>query len=168
MRFLKSFYYAGRGIVSALGQRNFRFHVCAAAFVIFFAAKFYSFSAERWAILFLTCGSVMSLELINTAIENLSDKITEENSRRIRLAKDCAAGAVLLSAVFAVGVGIALFWDTDRFRLIGIYFSETARLAALLMAAVIAWAVIFLPETPRDPKKKRGKNHLSKGNNNYE
>ncbi|MCH5205434.1 MAG: diacylglycerol kinase family protein [Oscillospiraceae bacterium] len=154
MNFFKSFYYAGRGIASALGQRNFRFHICAAAFVIFFAAKFYSFSAERWAILLLTCSGVMAFEIMNTAIEKLSDKVTEENSHRIRLAKDCAAGAVLISVIFAVGIGVALFWDVDRFRLIGMYFSEPARLAALLLAVVIAWAAVFLPEAAPGSKKK--------------
>lgn len=155
MKFLKSFYYAGRGIVAALAQRNFRFHTVTAAFVIFFAARFYSFSAERWAILLLTCGSVMSLELVNTAIERLSDKVTEEESHRIRLAKDCAAGAVLISSIIAVGVGVALFWDTDRFRLIGMYFSEPLRLAALLLAIVTAWAAVFLPETAADVNRKK-------------
>lgn len=146
MKFFKSFYYAGRGIVTALGQRNFRFHISAAAFVIFFAARFYSFTAERWAILLMTCAAVLSLETVNTGIEKLADKVTEENSHRIKLAKDCAAGAVLIAAIGAVAVGIALFWNWDVIGLIGLYFTEPARLAALILAAAAAWGFIFLPE----------------------
>lgn len=146
MKFFKSFYYAGRGIVTALGGRNFRFHLCAATFVIFFAARFYSFSAERWAILFLTCSAVLALEAVNTGIEKLADKVTEENSHRIKLAKDCAAGGVLIAAIGAVAVGIALFWNRDVFSLIYLYFSEPARLAALVLALAVAWGAVFLPE----------------------
>lgn len=153
MKFFKSFYYAGRGIITALGGRNFRFHLCAAAFVIFFAARFYSFTAERWAILFLACASVMALETVNTGIEKLADKVTEENSHRIKLAKDCAAGGVLIAAAGAVAVGIALFWNTDVFLLIYVYFTETARLAALVLALAAAWGFVFLPEYWRKKEK---------------
>lgn len=146
MKFFKSFYYAGRGIVTAFGQRNFRFHICAAAFVIFFAARFYSFTAEKWAILFMTCAAVLSLETVNTGIEKLADKVTEENSHRIKLAKDCAAGGVLIAAIGACAVGIALFWNKDVLSLIFLYFTEPARLAALILALAAAWGVVFLPE----------------------
>lgn len=146
MKFIKSFYYAGHGIVTALGQRNFRFHICAAAFVIFFAARFYSFTAERWAILLMTCAAVLSLETVNTGIEKLADKVTEENSHRIKLAKDCAAGAVLIAAIGAIVVGVALFWNKDVFSLILFYFTEPARLAALILAIAAAWGFVFLPE----------------------
>lgn len=146
MRFFKSFYYAGRGIVTALRGRNFRFHICAAAFVIFFAARFYSFTPERWTILILACSAVMALEAVNTGIEKLADKVTEENSHRIKLAKDCAAGGVLIAAIGAAAVGAALFWNTDVFGLIFLYFTEPARLAALILALAAAWGFVFLPE----------------------
>lgn len=146
IKFLKGFVYAGQGIVKALGQRNFRFHLCAAAFVIFFAARFYSFTAEKWAILLLTCGSVLSLEAVNTAVEKLADSVTPEQNPLIKAAKDCAAGAVLISAVIAVVIGIILFWNRDIFSLIGLYFSEPVRLSALLMALAVSWGVIFVPK----------------------
>lgn len=146
MNFFKGFYYAGRGIFTACGQRNFRFHLCVTAFVIFFAARFYSFSAERWVLLLLTCSAVLVLELVNTALEKLSDKVSPEKDPLIRVAKDCAAGAVLIAAIFAVVIGFFLFWDTDVFQLIKLYFSETTRLAALGLALVAAWGVVFVPK----------------------
>lgn len=145
-KFFKSFKYAAHGVAEACKQRNFRFHICAMIFVIYLAARFYDFSAERWAILLLTCAGTLALETVNTGLERLADKVTEERSHRIRVAKDCAAGAVLLWAVFAVMVGVLLFWDIDRFRLIGLYFSDFSRLALLILCLALAWGFVFLPE----------------------
>lgn len=146
MNFFKGFYYAGRGIVTACRGRNFRFHLCAMAFVIFFAARFYSFSAERWALLLLTCSAVHALEAVNTAIEKLADKVSPEKDPLIKAAKDCAAGAVLIAAMFAAAVGVFLFWNKDVFDLIWLYFSEPSRLAALGLALVAAWGIVFVPK----------------------
>ena len=146
MNFFKGFYYAGRGIVTACRGRNFRFHLCAMAFVIFFAARFYSFSAERWALLLLTCSAVLALEAVNTAIEKLADKVSPEKDPLIKAAKDCAAGAVLIAAMFAAAVGVFLFWNKDVFDLIWLYFSEPSRLAALGLALVAAWGIVFVPK----------------------
>ena len=146
MSFLKGFYYAGRGIAAACRERNFRFHLCAMAFVIFFAARFYSFSAERWVLLLLACSGVLVSEVLNTAVERLADKVSPEKDPLIKAAKDCAAGAVLISAIFAVVIGIILFWNRDVFYLISVYFSEATRLAALGLALVAAWGIVFVPK----------------------
>ena len=145
MNFIKGFYYAGRGIAAACGQRNFRFHLCVMAFVIFFAARFYSFTAERWTLLLLTCSAVLALETVNTSIEKLADKVSPEKDPLIKAAKDCAAGAVLIAAVFAAVIGLILFWNMDVFDLILLYFSEASRLAALGLALVAAWGKVFVP-----------------------
>ena len=153
-KFFNSFKFAAHGIAVACSQRNFRFHICAMAFVIFFAARFYGFSAERWAILLLTCAGALALEAVNTGLERLADKVTEEHSHRIRIAKDCAAGAVLIWAVFAVAIGVLLFWDADKFMLIRLYFSEYSRLAMLILCIALAWAFVFLPESYFGKKNK--------------
>lgn len=147
MKFFKAFYYAGRGIVYACRERNFRFQLCAAVFVCTFAGLFYSFNVEKWALLLLTCSSVLSLEAVNTALERLSDKVTEEYDERIRIVKDCASGAVLIAALFSVLIGIALFWNTDKFALILLFFSEPVRLSALIIALALSWGFIFLPKS---------------------
>lgn len=146
MKFFKGFYFAGRGIAAAVKERNFRFHLCVMAFAIYFAARFYSFTAEKWAIFLLTCGAVLSIEAVNTAIERLCDKVTMQNDPLIRTAKDCAAGAVLISAIISVIVGILLFWNKDIFTLIILFFSESLRLLTLLIAIAAAWCFVFLPE----------------------
>lgn len=153
-KFLLSFKYAAHGIAEACCQRNFRVHICAMAFVVFFAARFYHFTAEKWAILLLTCAGALALETVNTGLERLADKVTEEHSHRIRIAKDCAAGAVLIWAIFAVAVGFVLFWDTEIFKAIGEYFTKFYRIAVLVLSIAGAWAFVFLPERfPDDDKK---------------
>lgn len=145
-KFFRSFKYAAHGVAEACGQRNFRFHICAMIFVIVFAAMFYEFTVEKWAILLLTCAGALALEAVNTGLERLADKVTEEHSHRIRVAKDCAAGAVLIWAVFAAAVGVLLFWDPEKFAEIGRFFSEPLRIAVLVLVIAAAWAFVFLPE----------------------
>lgn len=155
-KFLRSFKYAFRGIAEACRQRNFRFHLCAMVFVITLGAMFYEFTVEKWAIIMLTCAGALALEAVNTGLERLADKVTEEHSHRIRVAKDCAAGAVLIWAVFAVSVGFLLFWDLERFKAIAHFFANPLRLALLIAAIGTAWAFVFLPEilAGRADKKK--------------
>lgn len=154
-KFFRSFKYAFHGIAEACRQRNFRFHVCAMIFVIAFGSMFYEFTAEKWAIIMLTCAGALALETVNTGLERLADKVTEEHSHRIRVAKDCAAGAVLIWAVFSVSVGILMFWDVERFKAIAQFFANPLRLALLIFALAAAWAFVFLPEILSEKKKKR-------------
>ncbi len=146
-KFLKGFAYAGRGFVTALYERNFRFHLCAAAFVIFFASGFYELSRAEWAALLLTIGSVIALEAVNTAIEHLANEVTKEQNDNIRRCKDCAAAAVLISSVAAVAVGIAILGDTERLSAIWTFYtSDIWRLSALAAAVFAAVLLVFLPE----------------------
>jgi undecaprenol kinase len=64
--------------------------------------------AEWWALVGLASTSVISAELLNTAIEHLADHLHPEVHPTIRVVKDCAAGAVLLASLGAVVVAVAL------------------------------------------------------------
>jgi diacylglycerol kinase (ATP) len=64
-----------------------------------------------WALLALTVGSVLALELVNTALEFVVDRLHPEQHPMIARAKDCAAGAVLLMSAASLAVGLALVWD---------------------------------------------------------
>lgn len=67
------------------------------------------FSTEEWAILVLTMGLVFMTELMNTAVEAAVDVATSRVHPKAKIAKDVAAGMVLLSALVSVIVGILLF-----------------------------------------------------------
>ena len=146
-KFLKGFAYAAAGIIHGFTERNFRVHICAVGFVTWFAVRFYGLSRAEWAVLLLTYAAVISAELFNTSIERLCDRVSPEKDEHIKRSKDTAAGAVLVSAIFAVIVGVTLFWDTERFALVGEYFLAEPVRFVLLGAAIAAAAVyVFLPE----------------------
>lgn len=150
-KFLRGFAYAAAGIAHCLKERNFRVHLCAVCFVSWFALKFYELSRAEWAALLLTFAAVLSAEAVNTSIERLCDKVSNERSELIRRSKDCAAGAVLILAIFAVGIGIVLFWDAERFAAVGEYFtSAPLRFLWLGLAVIAAAAFVFLPERLKD------------------
>lgn len=61
-----------------------------------------------WALVVLASALVFATELLNTAIEELADHLNPQEHPRIRLVKDCAAGAVLVAVLGALGVALAL------------------------------------------------------------
>jgi len=61
-----------------------------------------------WALVILAASAVLAAELFNTAVERLADHLHPELHPEIRAVKDCAAGAVLIASVGALGVAIAL------------------------------------------------------------
>ncbi len=145
-KFLKGFVYAANGLLHCLSERNFRFHLCAAGFVIFVAVGFYELSRGEWAVLLLTMGMVMSAEAVNTSLERLCDRVEQGRDELIRHCKDCAAAAVLIAAVCSVAVGISLFGDLQRLAAMLRYFTEPLHGVLLLAAIVGAVLVVLLPE----------------------
>ncbi len=111
---IKSFGYAGRGVFAcAARERNFRIHICAAVTVAIFTALYGATRIEA-AVLALAIALVMGLEAANTAVEAAADLASIERSELARLAKDAAAGAVLIAAVGSVVVAVFVFGDTAR------------------------------------------------------
>lgn len=150
-KFLKGFVYAACGIIHGFTERNFRVHVCAVCFVSWFALRFYELSRGEWAALLLTFAAVISAELFNTSVERLCDKVSPEKDEHIKHSKDCAASAVLVSAMFAVGIGITLFWDTARFAAVGEFFTaQPLRFLWLGLFIAAAAIFVFLPERLKD------------------
>ncbi|ACB52236.1 diacylglycerol kinase [Crocosphaera subtropica ATCC 51142] len=98
-----SFKYAWAGISYAfITQRNFRIHTAMTATAISFGL-FLHVNALGMAIVALTCALVMVLELLNTALESVVDLTVGQSYHELaKIAKDCAAGAVMISALAAV------------------------------------------------------------------
>ena len=114
---MKSFYYAARGIFRCIqSEQHMRFHLCAAFYVII-AGFVTKLTLTEWIAALLCIAEVPALELVNTAVEKLSDAVTREYSPLIERAKDCAAGAVLWASVVSAAVGLVLFCSNGRPRL---------------------------------------------------
>lgn len=108
---IDSFNYAVSGIIlSVKTERNMLIHYIVAILVLI-TSLFFDFTRTEFLILLFATSLVLVLELINTAIEKTIDMITTEYHPLARLAKDIAAGAVLISAANAFIVGYLLFFD---------------------------------------------------------
>lgn len=64
-----------------------------------------------WAIAALTIGFVLAAEVFNTAVEGLADHLHPEQHPAIKVVKDCAAGAVLIASIAALGVAAAFVYE---------------------------------------------------------
>ncbi len=110
-KFFKAFYYAGRGIIDGLSERNVRFHV-AATIVVMGLGWWLKISQTEWFAVLILIGAVLSLELVNTAIEDVANHMRDElhlGYSSTTRARDVAAGAVLVMAFFAAVVGVMIF-----------------------------------------------------------
>ena len=97
-KLFRGFVFAFQGIGrSVITQQNLRIHLVAAVVVGFFGVLA-RLSAIHWCVVCLCCMLVISLELINTGLEALCDRVEPKQDERIRTAKDSAAGAVLVAA----------------------------------------------------------------------
>lgn len=105
---LLSFKYAFRGIVQAFLEPNFRIHVAAAltASVLGFQLEL---SPLEWCAVLLCFAAVMSAEVMNSAVERLTDLVSPGHHELAGKVKDMAAGAVLISAIVAAVVGCIIF-----------------------------------------------------------
>ena len=91
-------------------EASFKTHVAAAAAVL--AVLVWLEPAPIWwAIGALTIAFVLAAEVLNTAIEALADHLHPEQHPAIKSVKDCAAGAVLVASVAALGVAAAFVYD---------------------------------------------------------
>ena len=108
-KLLKSFKYAFEGIFTGIKEeQNMKIHITIMILVIIFGIVL-KISKIEWITCILLFGLVISMELINTAIENTVDLITKEKNEQAKIAKDVAAGAVLVSAIVSVIIGLIIF-----------------------------------------------------------
>lgn len=105
----KSFGYALSGFLHALKHnRNLRIHLIVAMLVIILSI-FFRINKYEMSILVVVILLVISSEMINTAIEEMVNLITQEHSKEAKVAKDVAAGMVLVTSVGSVIVGFLIF-----------------------------------------------------------
>lgn len=109
--FLNSLRYAFWGIAHCVRfERNFRIQLTAGAYVLALAALM-ELDRLRFALLFVTIGIVLSLEMLNSAVEALVDLVCPQQHPFAKAAKDICAGTVLVFSLASAGVGICLLWQ---------------------------------------------------------
>jgi diacylglycerol kinase (ATP) len=108
-KFIRGFGYAFKGIgYSAKTQLNFRVHLVAMLLAVFLGyALHITVNEWQWIILCITL--VLVAELFNTAIEFLTDLVSPNYNELAGHVKDISAGAVLITALFALITGIIIF-----------------------------------------------------------
>ncbi len=108
-KFFYSFTYPVKGLKYAYrNEQNLTVDVGIALLVLILGFIF-RLSAGEWAVLVITIGLVISMELVNTAIEATIDLITEEYHPLAKVAKDTSAAAVFIIAIAAAVVGVIIF-----------------------------------------------------------
>jgi diacylglycerol kinase len=119
---VESFGYAFSGLWYTLKtQRNAQIHFCIAIAILILVLVF-KLTLTEWAILSLTTGFVVATEMLNTVAETAMDYATTDFNPQVKIVKDVAAGAVLVSAITAFIVGLlilgppllkwlAIFWE---------------------------------------------------------
>ena len=104
-----SFKKAFNGLFYAIStQPNFLFHMFAGVMVLLLAWVLRTTRVEI-VVLILTITMVLTAEMINTAIESVTDLVTEEWHKKAEIAKDVSAGMVLLTAILSVVIGLLIF-----------------------------------------------------------
>lgn len=116
--FTQSFVYAFAGLQHTIRtQRNMRVHLTIAVLAIG-AGVWLHISAVEFALIFVAITNVVIGEMFNTVAEACVDLATREYHPLAKIAKDVAAGAVLLSAMLSVVIGLFVFgphlWNLAR------------------------------------------------------
>lgn len=117
---LKSFRYALEGLkYTFVTQRNMQIHFLIAVSVLLLSL-YLPLSKMEVLVLFICITLVIFAELINTVMETIVDMVTEAYHPLAKIAKDVAAGAVLLTAGLAVIVGFSLFYPYLNQQFVGL------------------------------------------------
>jgi len=108
-RFYKSLLYSLNGLKYLIkNEVNFNIHILAAILVII-AGIYFKLQTWEWCVITIAIGSVMTAEGLNTSIEILTDLVTKEHHPLAEKTKDTAAGAVLITTIMAIILGIIIF-----------------------------------------------------------
>ncbi len=108
-KFIRGFGYAFNGLAyAAKTQLNFRVHLAATMLAVYLGYALH-ISANQWQWVILSIALVLIIELLNTAIEFLTDLVSPEYNELAGHVKDVSAGAVVIAALFALITGAIIF-----------------------------------------------------------
>lgn len=147
IKLFKGFGYAFRGIFhTILTERNMRIHLVCVCYMLGFLllTDWFVLTRTDWALIVIASVLVLASELINTAVEKTVDLATAERHPLAKVAKDAAAGAVLVFAIGAVIVGLLVLLQPDAFRKLWTYFTtHPVGLSAFVLSLCPATLFIF-------------------------
>jgi len=141
-RLIDSLNYAFEGIIYALKtQRNMKIHFLV-AIIVLVASLFFDLTRIEILILLLTISMVIVAEMINTSIESTIDLITDKYHIFAKIAKNVAAGAVLIAAINSIIVAYLIFFH--RINPYTIQVLHRVRQSDLHITFIALIVVIFL------------------------
>jgi diacylglycerol kinase len=109
VRHIKSFHFAFKGIFhTLLNEANFRVQVVI-VIVTLFLGYHYSISHIEWGLLIICIGMLLSAEMINTVVEEVTDNFIKEYHEGARIIKDVSAGFVLITAFTYLFIFLLIF-----------------------------------------------------------
>ncbi|MDR3552227.1 MAG: diacylglycerol kinase family protein [Clostridia bacterium] len=150
----RSFKYAFHGVAYCVSnERNMRIHLVVTAYLLIFSL-FYGLTATQYAVVALAIGMVLAAEAINTAVEVIVNMHTQHYDSLARIAKDIAAGAVLICTIFAVVIGCMIFLKPDKLKLIADFFA-TNLLCGILFLVSLPAAAVFIFSFPFKRNRRR-------------
>ena len=106
----RSFGFAWHGLVILIQTQHNAWIHAVATLVVLVAGLLAGVSRADWALLTLATVAVWSAEALNTAVEALGDAVAPSDNELIGVAKDVAAGAVLVAAVGSIVIASLVFW----------------------------------------------------------
>jgi len=143
---LKSFTFAFEGIVYVLRtQRNMKIHF-AIAFIVLGGSLFFDLSRTELIAILLAVTFVLVMEMVNTAVEAAIDTFGTAFDPMAKIAKDVAAGAVLIAAMNALAVAYFIFFDRisePSRNLIQMVRQSPTHLTMLALVLVVLLAIVF-------------------------
>lgn len=141
---LDSFRVAIRGIwYSIKSESHMRFHIIAGTYVIIFSF-FFQLSKTQWAVILFLIASILAAEIFNTCIEEICNLNTQSYDPMVRIAKDVAAGAVLVLSILAVAVAFIFYFDLEIInKIVWFFLSRPALLTLFILSLIISAVFIF-------------------------
>lgn len=107
--FMSGFVYAAKGLIEAIkSQFNIRFHFVATIVVLYLGYR-YALSVTEWCLILISISIMWTTELLNTAIEYLTDFVSPEYNDLAGKVKDIASAAVLIAAIISATIGLLIF-----------------------------------------------------------
>lgn len=143
---IDSFNYAIKGLIYAFKtQRNMKIHI-SISIVVLLASLFMDLKKNEIILLFVTISLVIAAELLNTAVEAVVDILCKDYHPKAEVAKNVAAGSVLVTSINAIFVGYLLFFERLNISVNNIINKVTNSPAHItfITLIIVSFAVIIL------------------------